>query len=93
MTPVDTTIKARSLVRAHELQGGSPGSAANHGAPNLRLADWCVLDFDPKDGPFDSVITLAGTLKRICDQAACSSPQADAGACGSPSASANARSI
>ncbi len=37
--------------------------------PNLELADWCVIDFDPKQAPFDSVITLALTLRKICEKA------------------------
>lgn len=37
--------------------------------PKLLLADWCVIDFDPKEAPFEAVITLANTLKRICDKA------------------------
>jgi bifunctional non-homologous end joining protein LigD len=35
--------------------------------PHVDQADWCVVDFDPKDAPFSSVITLAQELKRICD--------------------------
>ena len=37
--------------------------------PNLQLADWCVVDFDPKDAPFSAVITLAVALRKICDKA------------------------
>lgn len=37
--------------------------------PHLGLADWCVIDFDPKEAPFAHVITLANTLKKICEKA------------------------
>ena len=37
--------------------------------PNPELADWCVIDFDPKDAPFEQVITLTLELKRILDSA------------------------
>lgn len=52
---------------------------ANMGAiplhiPAARVAtidrsDWVVIDFDPKDAPFDHVITLARTLRGLCDDA------------------------
>ncbi len=32
-------------------------------------ADWCVIDFDPKDAPFSQVMKLALGLKAICDGA------------------------
>lgn len=38
-------------------------------AANMGRPDWCVVDFDPKDAPFSSVITLALELKAICDRA------------------------
>ena len=37
--------------------------------PDLTRADWCVLDFDPKQAPFEAVITLATALRKICDKA------------------------
>ncbi len=37
--------------------------------PNLQLADWCVIDFDPKSAPFEAVVTLALSLRKICDKA------------------------
>jgi bifunctional non-homologous end joining protein LigD len=37
---------------------------------NLGLADWCVIDFDPKEASFAHVITLANELHRICEGAA-----------------------
>ncbi|MEM7079106.1 MAG: DNA ligase D [Pseudomonadota bacterium] len=30
--------------------------------------DWCVLDLDPKDAPFDDVITLANAIGSLCDE-------------------------
>lgn len=32
-------------------------------------ADWCVIDFDPKDAAFEHVITLANALREICERA------------------------
>jgi bifunctional non-homologous end joining protein LigD len=29
--------------------------------------DWCILDLDPKDAPFTSVVTVARTIKETCD--------------------------
>lgn len=42
--------------------------------PTTRVAtigrpDWCVVDFDPKDAPFSSVITLANELRAITERA------------------------
>ncbi len=31
--------------------------------------DWCVVDFDPKEAPFSSVITLALELRRLTERA------------------------
>lgn len=50
--------------------------------PHLELADWCVLDFDPKEAPFEVVITLANTLKRILDKAGLPSFPKTSGASG-----------
>ena len=37
--------------------------------PDITRADWCVVDFDPKKAPFAHVITLAHTLRKICEKA------------------------
>jgi bifunctional non-homologous end joining protein LigD len=34
----------------------------------LDMADWCVIDLDPKTAPFSDVITLALATKHLCDQ-------------------------
>ncbi len=36
---------------------------------SIDQADWCVIDFDPKDAPFQHVVTLALGLKALCDAA------------------------
>ena len=33
-----------------------------------------MLDFDPKDAPFSSVITLANSLRELCERAGLPSP-------------------
>ena len=35
---------------------------------DLTKPDWCLIDLDPKDAPFAHVITLAKTMKKLCDQ-------------------------
>lgn len=35
---------------------------------SLERADWCVIDLDPKGAPFANVITIAQTLKGLCEQ-------------------------
>ena len=30
--------------------------------------DWCILDLDPKDAPFEHVIEIARLLHRLCDE-------------------------
>ena len=35
---------------------------------DLTRPDWCLIDLDPKEAPFANVITLAQTLKKICDE-------------------------
>ncbi|MBS1152324.1 MAG: ligase, partial [Myxococcaceae bacterium] len=50
--------------------------------PSLELADWCVIDFDPKEASFESVITLATTLRNICDKAGLPSFPKTSGASG-----------
>src|SRR2546430_3015246 len=34
---------------------------------DLTRPDWCLIDLDPKEAPFASVITLAKTMKKLCD--------------------------
>ncbi len=34
----------------------------------IELADWCVVDLDPKTAPFKDVVTLALELKKLCDE-------------------------
>ena len=34
---------------------------------SLDAPDWCVLDLDPKEAPFTSVVTVANAIKQICD--------------------------
>ena len=34
---------------------------------DLTKPDWCLIDLDPKDAPFAHVITLAKTMKKLCD--------------------------
>ena len=36
---------------------------------NIGRPDWCVVDFDPKEAPFESVITLANELRHITENA------------------------
>src|SRR5438034_496408 len=33
----------------------------------LEQPDWCILDLDPKEAPFTHVLTVARTIKRLCD--------------------------
>lgn len=35
---------------------------------NLQKPDWCVLDLDPKEAPFDHVIDVARALHEMCDE-------------------------
>lgn len=37
---------------------------------DLTKPDWCLIDLDPKDAPFAHVITLARTMKKLCDDVA-----------------------
>jgi len=37
---------------------------------DLQHPDWCLIDLDPKEAPFANVITLAKTLKKLCDEVA-----------------------
>ena len=37
---------------------------------DLTKPDWCLIDLDPKDAPFAHVITLAKTMKKLCDDVA-----------------------
>jgi bifunctional non-homologous end joining protein LigD len=34
---------------------------------SLELADWCVIDLDPKEAPFSDVVRTALVLRRICE--------------------------
>jgi bifunctional non-homologous end joining protein LigD len=34
---------------------------------SLELADWCVIDLDPKEAPFSDVIRTAQVLHRVCE--------------------------
>ena len=34
---------------------------------DLTRPDWCLIDLDPKEAPFANVITLAKTMKKLCD--------------------------
>jgi bifunctional non-homologous end joining protein LigD len=34
----------------------------------LGYPDWCILDLDPKDAPFEHVVEIARLLHRICDE-------------------------
>jgi bifunctional non-homologous end joining protein LigD len=34
---------------------------------DLTRPDWCLIDLDPKDAPFGDVVTLAKTMKQLCD--------------------------
>jgi bifunctional non-homologous end joining protein LigD len=36
---------------------------------SLERPDWSILDLDPKDAPFESVVDVARLLKEICDDA------------------------
>ncbi len=36
--------------------------------PDLDRPDWCLLDLDPKEAPFEDVITLARALRRLCEE-------------------------
>jgi bifunctional non-homologous end joining protein LigD len=33
----------------------------------LETPDWCILDLDPKEAPFTDVVTVAKTVKALCD--------------------------
>ena len=35
---------------------------------DLQRPDWCVLDLDPKEAPFEHVIAVARALHRLCDE-------------------------
>jgi bifunctional non-homologous end joining protein LigD len=37
---------------------------------DLTKPDWCLIDLDPKDAPFEHVITLARTMRQVCDDVA-----------------------
>ena len=33
----------------------------------LETPDWCILDLDPKDAPFEHVVTVARAIRAMCD--------------------------
>src|SRR5438093_1604334 len=35
---------------------------------DLTKPDWCLIDLDPKEAPFEHVITLAKTTRAVCEQ-------------------------
>src|SRR5438552_1482477 len=35
---------------------------------DLTKPDWCLIDLDPKDAPFEDVITLAKTMRKVCEE-------------------------
>lgn len=37
-------------------------------AATLENPDWCILDLDPKDAPFEHVVKVARLTKEICDE-------------------------
>ena len=37
---------------------------------SLETPDWCILDLDPKDAPFASVVTVARAIRAMCDDIA-----------------------
>jgi bifunctional non-homologous end joining protein LigD len=34
---------------------------------SINAPDWCVLDLDPKEAPFSSVVAVARAIKHVCD--------------------------
>jgi bifunctional non-homologous end joining protein LigD len=34
----------------------------------LEQPDWCILDLDPKDAPFEHVVKVARAVKELCDE-------------------------
>ncbi len=37
---------------------------------DLAKPDWCLIDLDPKEAPFEHVITLAKTMRKVCEEVA-----------------------
>ena len=35
---------------------------------SLTSPDWCILDLDPKDAPFSSVVAIARAIRELCDE-------------------------
>jgi bifunctional non-homologous end joining protein LigD len=35
---------------------------------DLTRPDWCLIDLDPKDAPFEHVVMLAKTMRKLCEQ-------------------------
>ncbi|MGK7312117.1 MAG: DNA ligase D [Candidatus Longimicrobiales bacterium M2_2A_002] len=48
--------------------GTIPLHVWHSGARDLQKPDWCVLDLDPKDAPFERVIDVARALHELCDE-------------------------
>jgi bifunctional non-homologous end joining protein LigD len=37
---------------------------------DLTKPDWCLIDLDPKEAPFEHVVTLAKTMRQLCEEVA-----------------------
>src|SRR6266576_2502692 len=35
---------------------------------DLTRPDWCLIDLDPKEAPFEHVVTLAKTMRTVCEE-------------------------
>jgi bifunctional non-homologous end joining protein LigD len=35
---------------------------------SLEQPDWCILDLDPKEAPFEHVVTIARAVRKLCDE-------------------------
>lgn len=34
----------------------------------MQHPDWCILDLDPKQAPFEHVVTIARAIRKLCDE-------------------------